>query len=40
MPHGLLSKETSSYHKTSDSHKNSLQNRNNPNDNASLQLPK
>ena len=33
MPPGVLSKETNSYHKTSGFHKNSLQNRNNPNDN-------
>ena len=32
MSHGFLSKETNSYHKTFDFHKNSLQNRNNPND--------
>ena len=40
MPPGLLSKETNSCHKTSGFHKNSLQNRNNPNDNASLRLLK
>ena len=38
MPPGLLSKETNSCDKTSGFHKNSLQNRSNPNDNASLRL--
>ena len=38
MPPGLLSKETNSCHKTSGFHKNSLQNRNNPNDNTSLPI--
>ena len=40
MSHCLLSKETNSYQKTSDLHKNSLQHRNNPNDNVSLRLLK
>ena len=40
MSHCLLSKETNSYHETSDLHKNLLQHRNNPNDNVSLRLLK
>ena len=40
MSYGLLSKETNSYDKTSDFHKNSLKNRINPNDNDSLRLLK
>ena len=40
MSQGLLNKETKSYHKISDFHKNSLQNRNDQNDNASLRLLK
>ena len=40
MSHGLLNKETNTCHKISDFHKNSLQNRNNSNDKASLRLLK
>ena len=40
MSHCLLSKETNSYHKTSNFHKNLLQHRNNPNGNVSLRLLK